>query len=114
MRNGEENLIRGKASDSHSFSPLWQPPFITKLAAEDRCHLNGLAMESGKPRYVTAVSQSDVADGWRGWRRDGGCVIDVASNEVIVTGLSMPHSPRAHNNRLWLLVLAPATSAPSM
>ncbi len=65
MRNGEENLIRGKAGDSHSFSPLWQPPFVTKLAAEDRCHLNGLAMESGKPRYVTAVSQSDVADGWQ-------------------------------------------------
>ncbi len=90
-------------SEAHSFAPLWQPPFITKLAAEDRCHLNGLAMEDGKPRYVTAVSQSDVADGWRDRRRDGGCVIDVASNEVIVTGLSMPHSPRLRNGKLWLL-----------
>ena len=90
-------------SEAHSFAPLWQPPFITKLAAEDRCHLNGLAMEDGKPRYVTAVSQSDVADGWRDRRQDGGCVIDVASNEVIVTGLSMPHSPRLRNGKLWLL-----------
>lgn len=44
-------------SDTHSFKPLWKPRFITKLAAEDRCHLNGL---------------------------------------------SMPHSPRWHQGRLWL------------
>ena len=86
-----------------SFVPLWQPPFLSKLAAEDRCHLNGLAMEDGKPRYVTAVGQSDVADGWRDQRKDGGCVIDVQSNEIIATGLSMPHSPRMHNGKLWLL-----------
>lgn len=90
-------------SPEHSFIPLWQPPFLSKLAAEDRCHLNGLAMENGRPRYVTAVSQSDVADGWRDRRSDGGCVIDVASGEIVVSGLSMPHSPRLHNGRLWLL-----------
>lgn len=90
-------------SPLHSFVPLWQPPFLSKLAAEDRCHLNGLAMEAGRPRYVTAVSQSDVADGWRDRRHDGGCVIDVASGEIVVSGLSMPHSPRLHNGRLWLL-----------
>ena len=90
-------------SQKHSFIPLWQPPFISKLAAEDRCHLNGLAMENGQPRYVTAVGQTDVADGWRDRRRDGGCIIDVNSNEVIVSGLSMPHSPRVYRNRLWVL-----------
>ncbi len=90
-------------SNTHSFVPLWKPPFISKLAAEDRCHLNGLAMRDGKPRYVTAVSQSDVAEGWRDKRSDGGCVIDVESNEVIVTGLSMPHSPRWYGDKLWLL-----------
>ena len=90
-------------SPAHSFIPLWQPPFLSKLAAEDRCHLNGLAMDDGRPRYVTAVSQSDVADGWRDRRNDGGCVIDVASGEIVVSGLSMPHSPRLHNGRLWLL-----------
>ena len=52
-------------SETHSFAPLWQPTFISKLAAEDRCHLNGLAMSEGSPRYVTTVSESDVADGWR-------------------------------------------------
>lgn len=90
-------------SHSHSFSPLWQPPFISKLAAEDRCHLNGLAMVEGQPQYVTCVSQADVADGWREHRVDGGCVIDIDSNEIIVRGLSMPHSPRWHQGKLWVL-----------
>jgi hypothetical protein len=90
-------------SEKYSFIPLWQPPFISKLAAEDRCHLNGLALRDGQPRYVTAVSQSDVADGWRDRRRDGGCIIDISSNEVILTGLSMPHSPRWYRDKLWLL-----------
>ncbi|MEO0456548.1 MAG: TIGR03032 family protein, partial [Cyanobacteria bacterium P01_A01_bin.114] len=81
-------------SETHSFCPLWHPPFISKLAAEDRCHLNGLAIKDGRPAYVTVVSQSDVADGWRDQRVAGGCVVDVQSNEVVATGLSMPHSPR--------------------
>ena len=90
-------------SEEHSFIPLWQPPFISKLAAEDRGHLNGLALRKGKPRYVTAVSQSDVAEGWRDRRVDGGCVIDVQSKEVILSELSMPHSPRWYRETLWLL-----------
>ena len=89
--------------ETESFVPLWQPPFISKLAAEDRCHLNGLAMEHGKPKYVTAVAETDVADGWRDKRRDGGVVIDVTTNEIISRGLSMPHSPRIHDGQLWLL-----------
>ena len=90
-------------SETHSFKPLWQPPFISKLAAEDRCHLNGLAMKDGQPGYVTAVSQSDVADGWREHRTNGGLVIDVIRNDIVCTGLSMPHSPRWYNDKLWLL-----------
>ncbi|NJK39322.1 MAG: TIGR03032 family protein [Oscillatoriales cyanobacterium RM2_1_1] len=90
-------------SPTHSFVPLWKPPFVSKLAAEDRCHLNGLAMVEGQPRYVTSVSQSDVAEGWRDQRHQGGCVIDIGSNEVIIRGLSMPHSPRWHRDKLWLL-----------
>ena len=89
-------------SESHSFRPLWKPPFVTKLAAEDRCHLNGLAMKDGRPGFVTAVSESDVADGWRDHRRDGGVVIDVAANAVVAGGLSMPHSPRWYQDQLWV------------
>ena len=90
-------------SPDYSFVPLWQPPFISKLVAEDRCHLNGLAMVEGKPSYVTACSSTDTAAGWRNCRSDGGVVIDVSHNEIIATGLSMPHSPRWYQGKLWLL-----------
>jgi uncharacterized protein (TIGR03032 family) len=90
-------------SDGYSFKPLWKPPFISRYAAEDRCHLNGMALENGQPRYVTAASRSDTADGWRDRRADGGIVLDVTSDEVIAGGLSMPHSPRLHAGKLWLL-----------
>ena len=90
-------------SERASFKAVWQPPFISRLVPEDRCHLNGLAMREGKPAWVSAVSRSDIADGWRERRRDGGVVIDVASNEIVLGGLSMPHSPRWHDGRLWLL-----------
>lgn len=90
-------------SEEFSFKPLWQPPFLSKLAAEDRCHLNGLALVDGRPRFVTSVARSDIADGWRDKRTGGGVVIDIDSNEIMVEGLSMPHSPRWHHDRLWLL-----------
>jgi uncharacterized protein (TIGR03032 family) len=89
-------------SPARSFTPLWKPPMISKIAPEDRCHLNGLALENGRAAYVTACSISDVSDGWRDHRRDGGVVMDVRKNEVIAGGLSMPHSPRVHNGRLYL------------
>jgi uncharacterized protein (TIGR03032 family) len=90
-------------SPQRSFRPLWTPPFISKLAAEDRCHLNGLALRDGKARYVTVISKSDVVDGWRDRRAGGGCVIDAVSNAVVAEGLSMPHSPRWHRDELWVL-----------
>lgn len=90
-------------SSRYSFTPIWRPSFISKLAAEDRCHLNGLAMADGQPKYVTSCGRADVTDGWRDHRRDGGCVIDVETNEIILTGLSMPHSPRVYQGKLWLL-----------
>jgi uncharacterized protein (TIGR03032 family) len=90
-------------SERYSFAPLWQPPFISRLAPEDRCHLNGLALDGGRPAFVTAVSRSDVAAGWRERRHEGGCLIDVASGELALGDLSMPHSPRLHGERLWLL-----------
>jgi uncharacterized protein (TIGR03032 family) len=87
----------------YSFVPRWRPPFVSALAAEDRCHLNGLAVVEGKPRYATALGETDVKDGWRKGKAGGGCLIDVANNEVIIRGLSMPHSPSWHDGRLWVL-----------
>ncbi len=90
-------------SDRYSLEPVWKPPFISKLAAEDRCHLNGMALEDGQLKYVTACAQTNSFDGWRDQRDSGGSVIDVASGEAVVTGLSMPHSPRVRDGRLWVL-----------
>ena len=89
-------------SATHSFVPLWRPPFVSRLAAEDRCHLNGLAMRDGRPAWVTTISDTDIADGWREHRVSGGCIIDVETNDVVMRGLSMPHSPRWYRDRLWL------------
>lgn len=86
-----------------SFKEVWRPPFIDRLAAEDRCHLNGLAMDAGKPAYVTCLSRTNLFEGWRNHRRDGGVVLDVTSGEVVASGLSMPHSPRLYNETLWML-----------
>lgn len=86
-----------------SFEVLWKPKFIDRLAAEDRCHLNGYAVEKGRPRYVTCVAESNVVDGWRDRRRDGGVVIDVDSGETVAGGFSMPHSPRLHGGDLWMV-----------
>jgi uncharacterized protein (TIGR03032 family) len=88
-----------------SFVPRWRPPFISELRKHDRCHLNGLAMVDGVPAYVTAFSETDSPSGWRegNHKSEGGVVIDIASGEIISRGLSMPHSPRYYEGRLWLL-----------
>lgn len=88
---------------THSFKPIWKPAFISKLAPEDRCHLNGLAMANGKPKYASAVCKSDVVDGWRDRRNDGGIIIDIETDEIVAEGLSMPHSPRWHDGKLWVV-----------
>lgn len=93
----------GTTSETHSFQPIWKPPFITELVAEDRCHLNGLAMKDGKPKYVSIVGQTNVLDGWREHRVNGGIIMDIETNEVVCEGLSMPHSPRWYNDKLYVL-----------
>ena len=95
----------------HSFVPRWRPPFITDLAAEDRCHLNGMAVVDDEVRYVTALGETNEPGGWRENKADGGVLIDVDSGETIISGLSMPHSPRWHRDRLWILESGEGTLA---
>ena len=87
----------------HGFRPLWKPSFVSRLAAEDRCHLNGLAMDEGAPAYATAVSRSDTSSGWRDCRQEGGVLIDVRTDRIVTEKLSMPHSPRVAADGVWLL-----------
>ncbi len=87
----------------HSFVPRWKPPFIDEMSPDDRCHLNGLALRNDQPTYVTALGETSSPRGWRDRKRDGGILLEVSSGEVLVRGLSMPHSPRWHEGNLWLL-----------
>ena len=87
----------------HSFIPRWKPPFISQLTAEDRCHLNGLCVIDDEPRYVTALGETDVAGGWRENKANGGVLIDIESGETVLRGLSMPHSPRWYDGKMWVL-----------
>ncbi len=89
--------------DAYNFFPRWRPPFISQLIDQDRCHLNGLAMENGAPRFVTVLGQSDQPAGWRENKRDGGAILDVPSGQVVCRGLCMPHSPRIYQGKLWVL-----------
>ena len=89
--------------ESYSFVPRWKPPFITALAAEDRCHLNGMAMREGVPAFVTVMGQTDTAGGWRENKLTTGSVLHVPSGQVVTTGMSMPHSPRWHDGQLFVL-----------
>jgi len=92
-----------RLSQQYSFVPVWKPKFISDLAPEDRCHLNGLALRDGRPRYVTALGTTDAPGQWREKKATGGVLIDVESDEVVLAGLAMPHSPRWYDNRLWVL-----------
>lgn len=88
---------------TYSFRPVWKPSFVSEIAPGDRCHLNGLAMENGAPKYVTAVAATDAPRAWTDKRMGGGVLIDVPSGEIVLTGLSMPHSPRLYDGKLYLL-----------
>ncbi|MEO6807601.1 MAG: TIGR03032 family protein [Isosphaeraceae bacterium] len=85
-----------------SFVPRWRPPFVTELEPSDRCHLNGLGMVDGRPKYVTALGETNDIGGWRANKARGGLLMDVGSGEVLCRGLSMPHSPRWYGGRLWV------------
>jgi uncharacterized protein (TIGR03032 family) len=90
----------------YNWQPYWQPAFIDRLVSEDRCHLNGMAMENGKPRYATAFGTGNTPQSWRETLLDSGVIFDLEANEVLAEGLAMPHSPRLFNNRLYVLLSA--------
>jgi uncharacterized protein (TIGR03032 family) len=87
----------------YSFAPRWRPPFVSALRPEDRCHLNGLAVADGRPRYVTALAETDTPEGWRAVKATGGCLLEVPGGRVVARGLSLPHSPRVDGGRVYFL-----------
>jgi uncharacterized protein (TIGR03032 family) len=95
-----------QVTGNFNFIPKWQPKFISKLASEDRCHLNGLVMVNGRPKYVTALGTNDTPQGWRENIVNGGVLIDVETNETILDKLPMPHSPMIYNGEMYMLLSA--------
>lgn len=89
--------------EHYTFRPVWVPDFISLLAPEDRCHLNGICAVEGELAYATICGRFDVLLGWKGVKSHGGFVVDMRTNEVVCEGLSMPHSPRWHGGKLWLI-----------
>ena len=89
--------------DRHSFIPVWRPPFIEQVVPEDGCHLNGLAMDDGKPRFVTALGTTSGRQAWRENKLQGGVLLEVESGEIVLDGLAMPHSPRLVDGTLFVL-----------
>ena len=87
----------------YSFRPVWKPGFVSALVPEDRCHLNGVCAEDGELAYATICGQFDERLAWKKAPTGQGFVTDVRTDEVVCSGLSMPHSPRMHDGRLWLL-----------
>jgi uncharacterized protein (TIGR03032 family) len=92
-----------RLSPDVNFVPAWRPPFVSEVVPEDRCHLNGLCLSDGRPVYVTCLGETDARHGWRDGKSTGGVVVHVPTGEVVARGLSMPHSPRLHEGRLWVL-----------
>lgn len=95
-----------KIDDNYSFTPIWKPPFISKIASEDRCHLNGMAMQNGRPKYVSAFNTGDTPQSWRAEVTTSGIIMDVDTNEIIAENLPMPHSPRLFDGELYVLLSA--------
>jgi uncharacterized protein (TIGR03032 family) len=92
--------------DDYNFTPFWMPPQITEMASEDRCHLNGMAMQNGKPKYATAFNTGNTTQSWRETVTTSGVIYDVTSNEIVAEGLAMPHSPKRYNGKLYVLLSA--------
>jgi uncharacterized protein (TIGR03032 family) len=92
--------------EEYSFTPKWKPHFIDKLVSEDRCHLNGLAMQNGQPKYISALGSGNTMQSWRQNITTGGILMDVETNEIVIQNIPMPHSPRLYDGKLWMLTSA--------
>jgi len=84
------------------FRIRWMPPFVTRISDQDCCHLNGFAMQGGIPAFVTALAASGDDEGWRQSAPNGGILMD-QNGDILLQGLSLPHSPTIIGSELVLL-----------
>lgn len=95
-------------SSEYSFKNIWQPNFISELKPEDRCHLNGLAVDpiTDTPKYISALGQGDSHRQWKEGMLNGGVLIDMDSQEFVLAELPVPHTPRIYHDGVWMLLSA--------
>jgi uncharacterized protein (TIGR03032 family) len=86
-----------------SFKPQWWPKFLKGPTGDGAGHLNCMAMKGGKPAYATCFGA--FAKG-RSWRDESdletGLLINVQTDEVVLEGLCMPHSPKLYKDKVYL------------
>lgn len=68
---------------------------------EDSQHINSVCMHEGR-LLATRFGRFATHRGYKGATRGAGEVFDVETGEVLVTGLSQPHSLVSHGGLLWL------------
>ncbi|MEQ9229949.1 MAG: TIGR03032 family protein [Cyclobacteriaceae bacterium] len=90
-------------TDSQHFEVKWKPPFIGELRPFDKCHLNGMAMKDGKPKYVSMFGEMDQPTEWRKSEKNHGLIMDVDTGEVLVRNLTMPHTPTLYEEKIYFL-----------
>lgn len=93
----------GKVCGEASIEPVWRPPFISKVLAENRCGLSGLALFDAERHCVSLYSRSDQPGGWKNGCLDSGLVMTIQGGKVLCEGLSLPLAPRWGQGNLFLL-----------
>ncbi|MEN1972211.1 glycosyltransferase [Luteimonas sp. MJ204] len=67
----------------------------------DSAHLNSICFHDGR-LLASRFGQFDTHRGYKGATAGAGEVFDVETGEVLITGLSQPHSLASHDDALWL------------
>lgn len=97
-----------KMDVEYSFKTIWKPRFISEEKPEDRCHLNGLAVDpqTKAPKYISALGKGDSPRQWKEGMLNGGVLMDIDSNEILLDNLPVPHTPRIYHDGVWMLLSA--------
>ena len=68
---------------------------------DDSQHVNSLCLHEGR-LLASRFGRFDVHRGYKGATRGAGEIFDVKTGEVVIGGLSQPHSLVSHAGRLWV------------
>jgi len=93
----------GRLYREHITPCFWKPPFITEFIGEDLCHMNGLGVSNGQPEVISCLAGTNFTRGWRLFPANSGLLINIKTNKIICSGLTLPHSPRMVGESIYFL-----------